>query len=304
MKGSQHFVSDSWYSWCKAFVTTCIRTWVASTLRSRVRAFFRTRARLYTTTFRKWNMVEERSVLSTFIAVSFSSSSSSCMYEQLYNNLLSMSYWPSHGFMNWLHKSASWIGFLMALGRAYIRMYVSICSQLASCEMCVVRDRSLWHWLYKPVAKPHVQLAKFFFAVYVYKLLGDFYQWLYPTICRLIHNVGLIFFALMRKSTAKWPSTSSQNETYLPSLELPRFSTPIMAGSLWMKSFTALSRSGQAKSQLLMAGNVTLNAKKGLVEQGNHITARLHEYKGSDDQPTWTEWLPFIQWKSSGGDSL
>ena len=55
-----------------------------------------------------------------------------------------------------------------------------------------------------------------------------------------------------------------------------------------MKSFTALSSSGQAKSQLLMAGHVTLNAKEGLVEQGNHMVekllrARLHEYKGSDD---------------------
>ena len=38
---------------------------------------------------------------------------------------------------------------------------------------------------------------------------------------------------------------------------------------------------------------------QGLVEWGNHmveklLVARLHEYKG-DDQPTWTEWLPFIQ---------
>ena len=47
---------------------------------------------------------------------------------------------------------------------------------------------------------------------------------------------------------------------------------------------------------------------QGLAEQGNHIIekllgARLHEYK-EDDQPTWTEWLPFIQCKFSLGDSL
>ena len=47
---------------------------------------------------------------------------------------------------------------------------------------------------------------------------------------------------------------------------------------------------------------------QGFVEQGNHMVenllgARLHEYVG-DDQPTWTEWLPFIQCKYSGGGYL
>lgn len=47
----------------------------------------------------------------------------------------------------WLHKPASQIGFIMALGRAYICTYVSIhvCSHLALREyvhklMCIVRD--------------------------------------------------------------------------------------------------------------------------------------------------------------------
>ena len=47
---------------------------------------------------------------------------------------------------------------------------------------------------------------------------------------------------------------------------------------------------------------------QGLVEQGNHMVkkllgAHLHEYKG-DGQPTWTEWLPFIQCTFSLWDSL
>ena len=37
---------------------------------------------------------------------------------------------------------------------------------------------------------------------------------------------------------------------------------------------------------------------QGLVEQGNGMVellgARLHEYEG-DNQPMWTEWLPFVQ---------
>ena len=31
---------------------------------------------------------------------------------------------------------------------------------------CVVHGRSLQHWLYKPVAKPRMQLTKFYFAAY------------------------------------------------------------------------------------------------------------------------------------------
>ena len=106
-------------------------------------------------------------------------------------------------------------------------------------------------------------------------------MWLYPIfLCRLIslicdigpmaHSSGLVitwitgpnFLSCLvwwESSLQKWPLTS--RTMYSPSLEFSGFSTQIMAGNLWMKSFIALSRSGQAKSQLLMAGHATLNAK-------------------------------------------
>ena len=83
----------------------------------------------------------------------------------------------------WLRKPASRIGFLMALGRAYIRtyMYVSICSHLALCEYVheltwVVRNGSSWHRRYKPVANPRMQLAKFFFCSLLYTVLWSWWR--------------------------------------------------------------------------------------------------------------------------------
>ena len=63
-----------------------------------------------------------------------------------------------------------------------------------------------------------------------------------------------ILFALMRKSAAE-VALNLQNHVFAI-LGIPR-----ILHSDAMKSFIALSRSGQAKSQLLMAGHATLNAK-------------------------------------------
>ena len=96
-------------------------------------------------------------------------------------------------------------------------------------------------------------------------------MWLYPIfLCRLIslicdigpmaHSSGLVitwitgpnFISCLvwwESQLQKRPLTS--RTTYSPSLEFPGFSSQIMAGNLWMKSFIALSRSGQAKSQFV-----------------------------------------------------
>ena len=72
-----------------------------------------------------------------------------------------------HVLTTWLRESALRIGFLMASGGAYIRKLVYVATWLHA-NTCIIRDGSLQHWLYEPVAKPCVQLTKFFFAAYRY----------------------------------------------------------------------------------------------------------------------------------------
>ena len=114
-----------------------VRTYVGrtSTSQSCMHAFLRTCVRFYTTTLWKWNMPEERSVLSTLITVS-SFSSTSTMYVRaavrqsvIYVHVLIDLHAASQiGFANRLCKSALQIGFVNRLFNGFgqsLHAYIS-----------------------------------------------------------------------------------------------------------------------------------------------------------------------------------
>ena len=107
-----------------------------------------------------------------------------------------------------------------------------------------------------------------------------------------------VLFALMRKS-AEEVALNLQNHVFAV-LGIPR-----ILHSDNGREFVNLIVHSIVKEwpgQITIVNGRPRNPKcQGLVEQGNHqveklLGARLHEYEGND-QPTWTEWLPFIQCK-------
>ena len=112
-----------------------------------------------------------------------------------------------------------------------------------------------------------------------------------------------ILFALMRKSAAE-VALNLQNHVFVI-LGILRILHSDNGREFVNEIIHSIVK--ECPGQITIANGRPSNPKcQGLVEQGNHMVEKLlgaclHEYKG-DDQLTWTEWLPFIQCKSSGWD--